>query len=887
MRAADETSPPALAPQGSADLLDTLRRLVAADPGAPFGYDGLRPVVTRAAFWREASGVAAALAAPHPAAAAPEGGPPPPGMVGLLLPDGVAAQAWIVGALLAGRPAALLDARDPPERTRAVAEALGLSALLAPQDTPEGAPGLAALAGARLALLPPPPAEAPPWDAGPPPALAEDAPALVVPTSGSTGRPKGIVHSRLTLRFRATQVAAEYDLGPGKVYFLTAPPTTIAGQVHALAAMLSGALLLRLDVGRLGAAAAARAAEEVGGPTAMQGITATLMALLAAPDAPRALRRVAWVQASGTALLPSDLLALRGALPAGCRLVNVYGLTEAPAVFRWVMPDAGWTPDGPRVPVGLPIAGNSVSLRDPDGAPIAAGATGELVVESPFIALGEWQDGRLSNDRIARLPDGSRRLCTGDLARIRPDGWWEVVGRADRQVKIAGWRVDPEEIEDRLRRMAEVAEAVVLPQPPPQGAPARRGLRLVAAVAPAAGAPDDLPALLARRLRVALPARMRPAAIVALPRLPRLPGGKVDAAATLAAVAAATDPPAGRAGAPAEPDPRVARAWIRALGEPPVAGIGFAEAGGDSLAFLHLTLELERLAGVADAMELVHEAMDAAAMSRAIAAPPPRRASLPGARTLLSAPGNGGEDEAQARLREGLEERFRVRTLRPLDWRRYAREGARPEADARAALPAAREAFAAGGPRPALLGYSYGAAVALELARLLEAEGLFASRLVVLDLHLAPERLAPAPGSFGDGPAPGSGGAPWARWLRWRARQVAERPGLARIAARLLPRRPPPGVVALSVWRELELRLREAALRSWVAGPLPRVATEVVVLRSGHPRAHAPDDLGWSAVAPVRRTIAVPGDHFSMVRPPHRAALVAAVEEALADAPGG
>ncbi|MFC7648968.1 hypothetical protein ACFQX6_57465 [Streptosporangium lutulentum] len=108
---------------------------------------------------------------------------------------------------------------------------------------------------------------------------------------------------------------------------------------------------------------------------------------------------------------------------------------------------------------------------------------------------------------------------TGDLARYRPDGVVELLGRSDAQVKVRGFRVELGEVETVTAAAPGVTEAVVVAREEEWG-----GTRLVAYVAPATVEARTVRTYVSRRL----PQYMVPAAVVALDALPRLANGKLD-----------------------------------------------------------------------------------------------------------------------------------------------------------------------------------------------------------------------------------------------------------------------------------------------------------------------------------------------------------------------
>jgi acyl carrier protein len=141
------------------------------------------------------------------------------------------------------------------------------------------------------------------------------------------------------------------------------------------------------------------------------------------------------------------------------------------------------------------------------------------------VARGYWHREELTAERFLTL-GGERFYCSGDLARLLPDGTFVFLGRGDQQVKIRGFRVELGEIEAALSLHPEVAAAVVLAR---EDTPGDR--RLVAYVVPGGG-PEDAAEPLEPRLRAALgtglPEWMVPSVFVLLDTLPLTAHGKVD-----------------------------------------------------------------------------------------------------------------------------------------------------------------------------------------------------------------------------------------------------------------------------------------------------------------------------------------------------------------------
>ncbi|WP_354671277.1 thioester reductase domain-containing protein [Streptomyces sp. S.PB5] len=149
--------------------------------------------------------------------------------------------------------------------------------------------------------------------------------------------------------------------------------------------------------------------------------------------------------------------------------------------------------------------------------------TGELYVAGP-IARGYVGQAALTAERFVADPygpPGSRMYRTGDLARRNEDGQLQYAGRADAQIKIRGFRVEPAEVESHLAAHPGVARAVVTSRD------TAAGKQLVGYVTGDAVEASAVRAFVAARL----PAYMVPSAVVVLDRLPLTPNGKLDRAA--------------------------------------------------------------------------------------------------------------------------------------------------------------------------------------------------------------------------------------------------------------------------------------------------------------------------------------------------------------------
>lgn len=433
-------------------------------------------------------------------------------VVGLCLPRSFEMVIGALGIMRAGGAYLPMDPAYPSDRLAFMLSDARAPVLVTSRDL---APRLPDVGSTPVFLDPPTLAGYP--EAPPPAKIAPADLAYVIYTSGSTGTPKGV---EITHAGLANLVA----------WHNQAFAVTAADRASHVAGLGFDATVWELWP-YLAAGASVHLVEE-GTRTSAELLREWLVSrritigFVPTPLAERLLTASAdWPADTSLRILLTGGDTLHHYPPAGLpfQLVNNYGPTECTVVATSapVHPSDG---SSTLPPIGRPITGSRIRLLDERLQPVTAGEQGQLCIGGAGLARGyrhrpDLTAERFIPDRFADAP-GARLYLTGDLARQLPDGQYAFLGRMDDQIKIRGYRVEPDEISSVLNQHPDIAESVVV---------AREDggeKRLVAYVVTT---PSASPTYSGIRtfLRDTLPEYMLPSAFVRVDRLPLTPNGKV------------------------------------------------------------------------------------------------------------------------------------------------------------------------------------------------------------------------------------------------------------------------------------------------------------------------------------------------------------------------
>ena len=395
--------------------------------------------------------------------------------------------------------------------------------------------------------------------------------AVLSSTSGSTGSPKLVRLSAENVRSNAAAIAEYLRLSPAERAATTLPLQYCYGLSVVNSHLLTGASLLLTERSVADEEFWNRARTH--GVTSFAGVPYTFELLEARGFDGGDLPSLRYLTQAGGRMTPDAVRRFAHlGRERGFELFVMYGQTEATARMAYLPPDLAMTHAGA---IGRPIPGGAFRIDAVDGA-----ESGELVYEGPNVMMG-----------YAHAPEDFAlgrtvaELRTGDVARLRTDGLYEIVGRLNRFVKVFGLRLDLDRVEHLL---------------------ADEGIEVRAASA------DERLLVFATSERAAARARERAAALTGVParmigayavtEFPRTSNGKRDYAALVRFAdvhdRTSTRAAAGRAAAATVTAETVRDLYATLLGEPD-AGLddSFAGLGGDSLSYVEVSLRLEDMLG--------------------------------------------------------------------------------------------------------------------------------------------------------------------------------------------------------------------------------------------------------------------------------------------------
>jgi amino acid adenylation domain-containing protein/non-ribosomal peptide synthase protein (TIGR01720 family) len=399
--------------------------------------------------------------------------------------------------------------------------------------------------------------------------------AYVIFTSGSTGRPKGVAVEHRQLCNYVHAIDRRAELSSCRSFAIVS--TLVADLAHTMLfpSLLTGGTLHLLSEDQAASPDLLARYFNENPIDCLKIVPTHLNALLSSTHGIELLPRRNLIL--GGEACPRNLVEKIHALSSGVVVWNHYGPTET-TVGCVAQPLIG--DDTGTIAAGKPLSNNTAYVLNERLRPVPIGVTGELYVGGEGVARGYLNRPELTAERFVPDPlskePGRRFYSTGDRARYLSDGRIEILGRVDHQLKVRGYRIEPEEIQVALNDHPLVSQSVVIGREDP-----RVEKRLVAYVVAADStqpAVKDLREFLGRRL----PDYMMPSGFVFLKSLPLTSNGKIDRDALPQPQTGSGEKQFVGPGTPVEAE--LCRIWATVLGLQRVSiNDNFFELGGDSI----------------------------------------------------------------------------------------------------------------------------------------------------------------------------------------------------------------------------------------------------------------------------------------------------------------
>ncbi|WP_299352602.1 AMP-binding protein [uncultured Shimia sp.] len=613
-------------------------------------------------------------------------------------PNGIPLVVTFMACLKVGVTLLPVSSKFPPKSVATIMQTAKARIFVSDLPVPKGAPD--------MRHMPPPGDEA---DQSPFAVLdiPEDVLCIANSTSGSTGRPKVVGHSRLSLALSAQEEADMIGTGPDMVV----GHAGTSWLVCQLSALSRGACLACYDVDH-GTAQGLfdwLRFEKIAYWYTYPALFRTLS------EIPGELPDMKTLLLCGEPVFREDFEMFERMTLTGALLVNAYAQQE----YEWAT--AFSIRNGERLrfkklPAGKPVGSNEMQILDPNGEPVDAAQIGEITHKSSKVPAGYIGHAEQTAKAFSLCDDGMYRFATGDLGYIDSEGDLHHVGRKDDQVKIRNFNVQPADIEHEIKARPSVGAVAVTVNR------CRRGLPRLVCFYEGDISAADLKSWLSTRI----PSFMMPQFFVPRDALPRTATGKLQRnRLTLSETLSDSE----RVQARTPDEEALVKIWREVLGHDDFGVTdNFFDVGGDSLRAMEFVLQIEKQFGrllTLDNIVLVEATIEGLAN---LIRQPTQKSQL-----WTIKPGKEGDHLVLGHVYGGgvsdylgivgaLSDKLRVsgvcadysRRSRAYPIRRKAREAA-------AEIPT--------DPLPILMGFSYGARIAFEIAHQID-EPL---RLILMD----------------------------------------------------------------------------------------------------------------------------------------------------------
>jgi amino acid adenylation domain-containing protein len=352
--------------------------------------------------------------------------------------------------------------------------------------------------------------------------ISPDSHAAIIFTSGSTGRPKGVIHTHRNILEKVMTGTNDFHISVEDRFSLLHSFSSNASVRQIFGSLLVGAGLFPFEVKRdgLGLLEQWLIREQI---SIFYSFPTLFRNLLESLTEKQQVFSSRLIFLGGEQVTKNDVELFKKHFADHSVLVNLMGSNETGSATYFLI-DKATKITGNVVPVGYPVCAREVLLLDDQGHNVGHDLVGEIAIKSRYLSPGYWRNPKLTKAKF--LPDSDkadkRIYLTGDVGRMAPDGCLYYLGRKDFTAKIRDYLVSLLEIEDVLREIDAIRDAVVVARDEP---PAEK--RLIAYVVVVDPSMRNTSAL-KRVLEKKLPSYMIPSRFVFLEALPLTPNGKID-----------------------------------------------------------------------------------------------------------------------------------------------------------------------------------------------------------------------------------------------------------------------------------------------------------------------------------------------------------------------